>query len=125
LKAGLRHADTTGMLDRRTTILLSAGVGVCLELGIHALSSRREAWDSPLFWTLGLPAAALASAAIGYFARAADWRWTAIVVPSQVVTMMVRSGERPSSDRDFGRADDVRPIATHSFRRPSSLCPAF
>src|SRR5215831_20785754 len=82
-----------GMLDRRSTVLLSAGIGVCLEFGIHALSGRREAWDSPLFWTLGLPAAALASAAIGYFARAGDWRWTAIVVPSQVMTMMVRSGE--------------------------------
>jgi hypothetical protein len=49
LKVRSRHADTTGMLNRRTTILLSACVGVCLELGIHALSGRREAWDSPLF----------------------------------------------------------------------------
>jgi hypothetical protein len=81
------------MLNRQGTVLLSAGIGVCLELGIHALSGRREAWDSPLFWTLGLPAAALVSAAIGYFARPGDWRWTAIVVPSQVMTMMIRSGE--------------------------------
>jgi hypothetical protein len=81
------------MLNRRTTALLAAGIGVSLELGIHALSGRREAWDSPLFWTLGLPAAALASAAIGYFARPGDWRWTVVVVPSQTLTMMVRSGE--------------------------------
>jgi hypothetical protein len=81
------------MLNRQTTMLLSAGIGVCLELGIHALSGRREAWDSPLFWTLGLPAAALASAALGYFARPGDWRWAALVVPSQVMTMMARSGE--------------------------------
>jgi hypothetical protein len=81
------------MLGQRTTIILSIGIGVCLELGIHALSSRREAWDSPLFWTLGLPAAAVASAGIGFFTRGNDWRWTAVVVPSQVMTMMVRSGE--------------------------------
>jgi hypothetical protein len=81
------------MLNRRTTALLSAGTGVCLELGIHALSGRREAWDSPLFWTLGLPTAALASAAIGYFARPGDWRWTALVVPGQVMAMIARSGE--------------------------------
>jgi hypothetical protein len=30
---------------------------------------------------------------IGCFALPGDWRWTAIVVPSQVTTMMVRSGE--------------------------------
>jgi hypothetical protein len=81
------------MLSQRTTVLLSIGVGVSLELAIHALSGRREAWDSPLFWTLGLPAAAIASAAIGFFARGSDWRWTVVVVPSQTMTMMVRSGE--------------------------------
>jgi hypothetical protein len=81
------------VINQRTTILLSIGVGVGLELGIHALSGRREAWDSPLFWTVGLPAAAIASAAIGFSSRGGDWRWAALVVPSQTMTMMVRSGE--------------------------------
>ena len=67
--------------------------GVALELGIHALSGRREAWDSALYWTLGLPAAALVSLAIGSMSRQKDWLWTFGVVPSQVLTMMVRSGE--------------------------------
>ncbi|MGH9147124.1 MAG: hypothetical protein ACRD1Q_10475, partial [Vicinamibacterales bacterium] len=29
---------------------LVIAVGVALELRIHALSGRREAWDSPLYW---------------------------------------------------------------------------
>jgi hypothetical protein len=81
------------MLDRRLTIGLSILTGIVLELGIHALSGRGEAWDSAQFWTLGLPMACLVSVCIGFCSRAADWRWTLVVAPSQVMTMMIRNGE--------------------------------
>jgi len=81
------------MLDKRVTIGLSILTGVALELGIHALSGRREAWDSPEFWMLGLPIACLVSAVIGALSRASAWKWTLVVAPSQVMTMMVRGGE--------------------------------
>ena len=67
--------------------------GVVLEVGIHLLSGRREAWDSELYWTLGLPIAGLVCLAIGFFSARGNWIWSAIIVPSQVLTMMVRSGE--------------------------------
>jgi hypothetical protein len=81
------------MLRTTTTMAAAVATGVLLEWGVHALSGRREAWDSPVFWTLGLPAALLASAAIGFFARRRDWLWTLAIVPAQVMTMMARSGE--------------------------------
>ena len=81
------------MLTTPTTVLLSIVTGVALELLVHAISGRREAWDSPLYWTVGLPAAGLISAAIGYLSRGRDWLWSFLVVPSQVTTMMMRNGE--------------------------------
>jgi len=81
------------MLDRRGVIVAAVVTGVALEIGIHALSGRREAWDSTEFWAIGLPAAVLVSAVVGYRSRSSDWIWTALIVPSQVMTMMVRSGE--------------------------------
>jgi len=81
------------MLDKKTIIASSIACGVALELGIHALSGRREAWDSAQFWTIGLPLAALASFAIGYLSHNRNWQWTAAIVPSQVMTMIVRNGE--------------------------------
>lgn len=86
-------ADNTGMLPTKAIIALAVVTGIPLELGIHALSGRREAWDSAEFWTIGLPAALVASAALGFFARRTDWLWTFIIVPAQVTTMMVRNGE--------------------------------
>jgi len=87
------RADIRIVLDRRVTIGLSILTGAVLELGVHALSGRREAWDSALFSTLGLPIACLASALIGFLSRSTDWKWTLVVAPSQVMTMMVRGGE--------------------------------
>jgi hypothetical protein len=92
--SGLRapHADTSDM-DRRITAALSILTGVALELGVALRSHRREAWDSEVFWVLGLPCALVACVAIGWGARDRDWRWTAAVVPAQVVTMMARNGD--------------------------------
>jgi hypothetical protein len=81
-------------MTRRTVLILAAvGTGVALELGVHMAGGRREAWDSPIYWTVGLPLAAVVSAVIGYSASGRDWLSTALIVPSQVFTMMVRSGE--------------------------------
>jgi hypothetical protein len=81
------------MLSTRTSIALSIAIGVCLELGIHLASGRREAWDSSLYWTLGLPAAGLASLALGFFSASRNWASTVLVAPAQVLTMMIRSAE--------------------------------
>jgi hypothetical protein len=81
------------MLKRRSIIALCIIAGVGLELGIHTLSGRREAWDSGLYWTLGLPVVAVLSVAIGLASERSDWVWTFLIVPSQVTTMMVRGGE--------------------------------
>ncbi len=81
------------MIAKQATILLAIATGVALELGIHALSGRREAWDSTQYWTIGLPLAGLAAVGIGWLARRRDWLWSFAIVPSQILTMMVRSGE--------------------------------
>jgi hypothetical protein len=81
------------MLNKQTTILVFVVTGVVIELAIQLLSGRREAWDSELYWTLGLPAAGLASLVIGFFSARGNWIWSVMIVPSQVLTMMVKSGE--------------------------------
>jgi hypothetical protein len=81
------------VLDSRATAILAVTTGIALELAIHALSGRREAWDSAQFWTVGLPCALLISAAIGRLSRDRAWLWTFAIAPAQVMTMMVRSGE--------------------------------
>ena len=82
-----------GMLGTRVTIGIAIATGVALELGIHALSGRQEAWDSSLYWIAGLPIAGAVAVVQGALARRRDWLWAFAIVPSQITTMMVRSGE--------------------------------
>jgi len=81
------------MLDRRAIIVLSVLTGIALELAIHAMTGRREAWDSTQYWSVGLPFAGVVSLLLGYLARGRQWIWTILIIPGQVTTMMVRNGE--------------------------------
>ena len=81
------------MLERRAIVALCVATGVALEVGVALTTGRREAWDSPIYWTIGLPAGALAALLIGFAARRPAWLWTVVIAPSQVLTMMLRSGE--------------------------------
>jgi hypothetical protein len=80
-------------MNLTSTAVLSALTGVLLELVVHAVSGRREAWDSPIFWTYGMPAALVVSLAIGAFSRGRAWLGTLLVAPGQAATMMIESGE--------------------------------
>ena len=81
------------MLNTRVTISIAIATGVALELGIHALSGRQEAWDSGLYWTVGLPIAGAVAVLLGVLARRRDWLWAFAIIPTQITTMMIRSGE--------------------------------
>jgi hypothetical protein len=81
------------MLSRRFAIAIAVLTGATLELGVALFTGRYEAWDSSVYWTVGLPIVLVASCAIGYFAGRRDWFWVALIIPSQVSTMLIRNGE--------------------------------
>ncbi len=83
----------TLMLSPVACAVLAALTGAALELGVHAVSGRREAWDSELFWIAGLPVALLISLAIGFLSRGRGWLGTLAVAPGQVLAMTLRSGD--------------------------------
>ena len=80
------------MLPERTALLVSIVIGISLEVGVTLLTGRREAWDSGLYWTVGLPLAAVGAGMIGYVAAGRGWLSTALIVPAQVAAMTLRSG---------------------------------
>ncbi len=67
-------------------------VGVVVEIAIGKMGSRREAWDSPSYWSIGLPAMILGALICGFFAR----RKRALIgyAPflGQLLTMIAKTG---------------------------------
>jgi hypothetical protein len=49
--------------------------GVLVWSFVSATSGRREAWDSGLYFSVGMPIVCVISAALGYFEPSRPWRW--------------------------------------------------
>ncbi|MCI0348081.1 MAG: hypothetical protein L0Z53_01540 [Acidobacteriales bacterium] len=55
--------------DVRLYAAIAAASGVAVEMLITAIANRRESWDSPYYWTLGIPAMLATALACGFYAR--------------------------------------------------------
>jgi len=57
-----------------------------------AASGRREAWDSPLYWSAAYPLCIALAALLAYAAPERPWRWAFAVMLVQPVVMVLTSG---------------------------------
>ena len=57
-----------------------------------AVSDRREAWDSGIYWMVFYPAAILVSGLLGYLFPDRPWRWCLALFAAQFVTRAMLSG---------------------------------
>jgi hypothetical protein len=76
----------------RVLFALAILTGAVAWFGIALLDGRREAWDSPLFWSFALPAAYAACLVLGFFGSRQAWRWPALVLGSLFACAVVSAG---------------------------------
>ena len=69
--------------------LVAAANGAVIWFAVAALGGRREAWDSSLYWTVGMPAAIVAAALLAWFEPRKPWRWAVYTYLGQFVAMIV------------------------------------
>ena len=86
----------TAVTRDRLVFAASLAAGAGLWLGVSLRAGLREAWDSPLYGTLALPAAYALLAAFGYVASRAAWRWPLLLFGGQLVAALARQGARGS-----------------------------
>ncbi|HSO07710.1 MAG TPA: hypothetical protein VLW45_10735, partial [Pelomicrobium sp.] len=53
--------------------LLAVALGAAIWIGIAAASGRREAWDSELYFALGIPALCVLALVLGYLSPRNSW----------------------------------------------------
>ena len=63
--------------------------GAVVWLAISIFGGRREAWDSPLYWLLGYPAALIVAGVLGYLHPQRAWRWPLAFMWTQAAVMAV------------------------------------
>src|SRR5687768_16183506 len=72
-----------------SAVLLGAGTWFALSL----MTNRPEAWDSPLYWSIGLPVLFLGCVILGYLGSRSAWRWGLVAIGAQAVSLMLTSGQ--------------------------------
>ena len=70
--------------------------GALLWLGTAHVSGRREAWDSPLYWSAAYPLCIALAALLAYLAPERPARWAFAIMLVQPIAMVLASGS------DFG-----------------------
>jgi RsiW-degrading membrane proteinase PrsW (M82 family) len=66
------------------------GLAICLFITLT--SGRREAWDSPEYFTIGIPAMCLVMFVISYRFPKRAWRWALSMAIGQSVAMVLGGG---------------------------------
>jgi len=72
--------------------LIAALAGAGLWLALAAVGGRVEAWDSPLYFPVGLPLAVVAAAVLGALAPRRAWRWGGWLMAGQGTALLVSAG---------------------------------
>ena len=72
--------------------LLAAGCGAAIWIFIALASGRNEAWDSSLYFSVGIPAVCLVSMAFAFFGPKRSWRWGVLPMVGQFVWMLLSLG---------------------------------
>ncbi|HSA61076.1 MAG TPA: hypothetical protein VLE03_02455 [Nitrospiraceae bacterium] len=80
------------MKSNRWLYAVAAVSGILVWALVSAWTGRREAWDSELYFQIGLPSLCVVSGVLGYFEPARPWRWGAVPLASQAAWMFATQG---------------------------------
>lgn len=68
---------------------VSAVTGLVVCLLVSWVSGRREAWDSPLYFTVGIPLMCVVAGVVAYWAPQRVWRWVLAMAVGQSLAMAI------------------------------------
>jgi anaerobic C4-dicarboxylate transporter len=74
-------------LTNAQAYVLAGAIGAGLWIAVMAISGRREAWDSPLYWTAAYPAGIAVAGVLGYLVPERAWRWALVLMSAQAVVL--------------------------------------
>jgi hypothetical protein len=66
--------------------------GILVWMLISSVSGKREAWDSELYFTVGIPVLCLMAGVLGFVEPERSWRWGIVPLSGQCVWMLLTQG---------------------------------
>lgn len=78
--------------SNRVPYIVSLGLGLLICFVISLLTGKREAWDTVVYFSLGIPLMALIIFVLAYFYPFKPWRWTLAMTLGQSIAIVLNSG---------------------------------
>jgi len=72
--------------------LIAVASGVLIWITVSAVSGRAEAWDSGLYFSVGMPVVCIVSMVQGFFEPRRPWRWGVVPLIGQFLWMLLTQG---------------------------------
>jgi hypothetical protein len=72
--------------------LAAATSGVVTWVLVSAVTGRSEAWDSGLYFSVGMPVVCIVSLALGFLEPRRAWRWGVVPLLAQFFWMLLTQG---------------------------------
>ena len=73
-------------------LLVAAGGGALIWALIVAVTGKREAWDSSLYFSVGVPVVCVLAAMLGFVEPRKTWRWGVAPLAGQFACMLLLVG---------------------------------
>src|SRR5712671_3269937 len=73
-------------------MIIAAVSGAAVWIVLSKISHRREAWDSELYFLIGLPVVCIIAAVLAYIEPNRPWRWAVMPFAAQAVWMVGSQG---------------------------------
>jgi hypothetical protein len=72
--------------------LIAAASGVVTWVLVSAITGRTEAWDSGLYFSVGMPVVCIVALVLGFLEPQRAWRWGAVPLLAQFLWMLLTQG---------------------------------
>jgi hypothetical protein len=80
------------MKRRHWLITVAAAIGILVWVVVSAVASKREAWDSPLYFVVGIPLLCVVAAVLALIEPDHPWKWAVVPLAAQAAWMFMAQG---------------------------------
>ena len=87
-----RSFKVPDMKKEHWLLIVAAAGGALIWVLISNASGKKEAWDSELYFSVGMPAVCLLAALLGFLEPKQTWRWGAAPMAGQFLAMLLMVG---------------------------------
>lgn len=73
-------------------VVIAAVIGILIWVAVSTVSSKPEAWDSPLYFAVGIPLLCVVAGILALIEPINPWKWAVVPLAAQAAWMFMTQG---------------------------------